>query len=108
MERTKLQQIELDRIEKHILIMIFGQEQIPDVTAGILSALNINPNTYIKEFENRLIPVMKENGDIDGNLLNKVIRLWKPHIADYLNIPSDSFRLSDKICSYISILFPGF
>lgn len=108
MERTKLQQAELDKIEKHILIMLFGKEQIPDVTAGILTALNINPNSYVKEFEEKLIPVMKENGDIDGTLLNKLIRLWKPHIADYLNIPTDTFRLSEKICSYISILFPGF
>lgn len=108
MERTKLQQTELDRIEKHILIMLFGQEEIPEPTAEIIKALNINPNDYIKKMENKLIPVMKENGDMDGVLLNKMIRLWKPNLADLLNIPSNTFRLSEKICSFISVIFPGF
>ena len=58
--------------------------------------------------ENKLIPVMKENGDMDGVLLNKMIRLWKPNLADLLNIPSNTFRLSEKICSFISVIFPGF
>jgi len=107
MERTKLQQMELDRIEKHILVMMFGQEQIPDTTAGLITALNINPNNYIKEFEKKLLPVMKENGDIDGVLLNKMIRLWKPQIADIINIPYESFRLSDNIGRYIQLFFPG-
>lgn len=108
MERTKLQQAELDKIEKHILIMIFGQEDIPNPAAEIMTALNINPNDYVKKMENKLIPVMKENGDIDGALLNKMIRIWKPHIADLIRFPTEEFRLSEKICSYISLIFPGF
>lgn len=108
MERTKLQQAELDRIEKDILILIFGQEEIPAPTAEIMTALNINPNTYIKKLENKIIPVMKENGDMDGVMLNKLIRLWKPHIADIVNIPAETFRLSDKLFSFISVFFPGF
>lgn len=107
MERTKLQQMELDRIEKHILVMMFGQEQIPDTTAGLMTVFNVNPNSYIKEFEKKLLPVMKENGDIDGTLLNKVIRLWKPQVADIIKIPYESFRLSDSIGRYIQLFFPG-
>lgn len=107
MERTKLQQTELDRIERKILITIFGSEEIPETTAGILRVFNINPNVYIRELENKLIPVMKENGDIDGTMLTNMIRLWKPHLVDYLNLPSENFRLSDKMNNFISLFFPG-
>lgn len=107
MERTKLQQVELDKIEKYVLIMFFGQEQIPEPTAGLMTAFNINPNVYIREFENKLLPVMKENGDIDGAMLNKIIRLWKPHIADIINFPYESFRLSENLGKYIRFFLPG-
>lgn len=107
MERTKLQQAELDRIERKILIIIFGSEDIPETTAGILNAFSINPNIYIRDLENKLIPIMKDNGDIDGVLLNKMIRMWKPNLADYINLPSETFRLSDRINQLVSLLLPG-
>lgn len=108
MERTKLQQIELDKIEKSILIALFGKTEIPESTAVIMRCYNINPNQYIKKLEDTLIPLMKDNGEINGGTAKKMIRLLKPNIVDVLNIPDEDFKLSEKVSYYFSLFFPGF
>lgn len=108
MERTKQQQNELDTIERRILICLFGSENIPNSTAIGLRILNINPNDVIKKFENKMIPIMKKDGRIDGKILRKIIQFSKfSELTEFLNLPDEDFLLSDLICSIVSSFIPG-
>lgn len=108
MERTKAQQNELDNVEKHILITLFGSENIPNSTATGLKLLQINPNEYINKFENLLTPIMKKDGKLDGKMLKKLMQMSKyREMLDYIHVPDDDFLLSDIICTLMSKFVPG-
>lgn len=55
--------------------------------------MKIDPNSYIKAFEQKVTPFMLENGMIDGKFLARSLRTWKPKIAQYIDIPEKDFRL---------------
>lgn len=108
MERTKQQQNELDKVEKRILIALFGKEDIPERTAIALRMMNINPNDIIRKFENIIIPIMKEDGIIDGKLLNKLLRMSKYfEITHIFTIPDADFCLSDICLTSLKGILPG-
>lgn len=107
MERTQLQQNELDRIERQILISLFGKEEIPNATAEMLRLARINPNDYIAMLEERLIPIMKESGRIDGGKLKAMITLFKPSICKYVDIPDGDFLLSENVGNLARLIVPG-
>lgn len=108
MERTKLQQIELDKVEKHVLITLFGKEAIPEKTSIALRMMNINPNDIIKKFENLMIPIMKDDGIIDGKMLKKILQISKYNeIAHLFTIPDADFFLSDIYITAIKDFIPG-
>lgn len=99
-------QNELDKIEKKVLIKLFGKETIPNKTAMLLSFLGINPNEYIKKFESTLKPIMKSNGAIDGPLLKNLISFTKfKEIINIVEIPNTDFFLSDYMESLINDFF---
>lgn len=101
-------QSELDGIESKLLKMLFGKECLPDKTALILSMFGINPNVYIKKFEEKAKVFMKEDGSFNGALFKKVIQLSKySKITDILSIPETDFFLSDYIESLVKTFFPG-
>lgn len=108
MERTKQQQNELDKVEKRILIALFGKEDIPEKTAIALRMMNINPNDIIRKFENTIIPVMKEDGIIDGKILKKILQMSKYYeITHIFTIPDADFYLSDICLSSLKDIIPG-
>lgn len=105
---TNLQQNELDKIEKHILISLFGKESIPEPTAITFKLMNINPNKYIQKFENFMQPLMKENGQIDGKILKKIIQFSKyKNIFESFSIPDTDFYLSDMCITILQKIIPG-
>lgn len=110
MKINSQQQLELDTIEKQILIFLFGQEVIPNTSATLLSIAGINPNSLINEFETKLSPFMNENGTINGDFIKKML-LITPKFRKFESIintfPSDDFYLSSKIYDIIKIFFPG-
>ena len=108
MERTIEQQNELDKIEKYVLITLFGSESIPESTSIALRMMNINPNDYIRKFENLMIPIMNDNGLIDGKMLKKLIYISKYNeIARIFTIPDNDFFLSDITINIIKTFIPG-
>lgn len=108
MERTQQQQNELDKVERHILITMFGSENIPESTSIVLRMANINPNEYIRKFETFMIPFMNDDGLIDGKALKKLIRISKySKIADLFTIPDTDFYLSDVCISIVRTFIPG-
>lgn len=104
---TQEQQNELDVIERRILILIFGSETIPEKTAVLLKLLKINPNDYIRKFENRLLPLMTESGDINGVMLKALIALKKPSLCSIIDIPDGNFRFSSMMSQIVGSLLPG-
>lgn len=108
MERNKIQQNELDKVERKIITVLFGSENIPDKTSALLQIMNINPNNYIRKFENKILPIMKADGSIDGVMLKRLIQLSKYNgLSQIISIPEADFYLSDFVNSLISSLFPG-
>lgn len=99
------QQMELDEAEKLILKKIFGIECIPDKTAIVLQALKIDPNIYVKKFENKVIRFMAEDGKIDGKAINSMLKLWKPSLIEILEIPDNYFSLAIYLENLIYLLF---
>lgn len=106
---NKSQQLELDTIEKQVLILLFGSETIPDTTGTILSMYGINPNSLIREFEQRVSPFMNENGSINGNFIKKILLITPKYkkILNYIDIPDDDFFLSNKVFDIIKAILPG-
>lgn len=108
MERTSLQQNELDRIESHVLISLFGSDRIPESTSIALRMMNINPNDYIHKFETIMLPVMDDDGMVDGKFLKKVIEMSKyREFAQLFTIPDNHFYLSDIVISILKSILPG-
>ena len=108
MEKTIQQQNELDKIERHVLITMFGSERIPESTSIVLKMANNNPNEYIRKFENFMLPFMDDKGIIDGKSLKKIIRISKySQLADLFAIPDTDFYLSDICISIIRTFIPG-
>lgn len=107
-EKADAKQEELDRIEKIVIIKLFGKETIPDKTAVLFNILNIDPNKYIKMFENRLSPMLDNDGKISGTVLRKVIQFSKyKDISRIIDIPDSDFFLSDYMESLITTFIPG-
>lgn len=101
-------QNELDKIESKILIKLFGQTAIPDNSAVVLKLFGIDPNTYIHLFEEKIKPIMKPNGTLDGKLLKKIISFSKyKDAAQIFNIPDSDFFLSDYIEPLFKKFIPG-
>lgn len=108
MERNKIQQNELDKVERKIITVLFGGESIPDKTSALLQIMKINPNDYIRKFENKILPLMKNDGSIDGVMLKRLIQLSKYNeLLQIFSIPEADFYLSDFVNSMISALLPG-
>lgn len=103
------QQRELDTIEKQVLVCLFGSESIPDATGLVFGIMGINPNSIIKEFEALMLPIMNEDGSINGSLLKKVIGIYPKYkkILQFVDLPEDNFFLSNKIYDIVNIFFPG-
>lgn len=99
------QQMEVDEFEKIILKRLFGRTEIPDSTAMILKALRIDPNHYIREFEERIEPFLKETGECDGQFLKRTLKVWKPGIARIIDIPEQDFRLQDFADTLLTLVF---
>lgn len=105
---TEIQQNELDKIERRILISLFGSETIPEPTAIFLKMFNVNPNDYINKFENFISPFMNDLGMVDGTTLRKILSVSRySEVTKYLNIPNTDFYLSDVINSAIIKFIPG-
>lgn len=105
---TPTKQDELDRIERKIIIRLFGKEAIPDKTAVLFNILNIDPNKYIKMFEKKLSPMLNNDGTISGAMLRKIIQFSKYRdILDVVQIPDDDFYLSGQLDSLIKTFIPG-
>ena len=108
MEKTILQQNELDKIEKLVLITLFGKESIPESTSVIFRLMKINPNNYIEKFENMMIPIMNDDGLIDGKMLKKLLYLSKYNeFINLFSIPDKDFYLSDIAVSIVQNFLPG-
>lgn len=98
------QQFEVDEFEKQILIKLFGQVTIPDKTAKVLSALRIDLNKLIKDFENKIVLVLNDDGRVNSSRLKGVISVYRPQLVRTLDIPDTDFRLVDiidELCSLI-------
>ena len=105
---TEKQQNELDKIEKLVLITLFGKECIPESTSIALRMMNINPNNLIHKFESIMIPIMKDDGIIDGKMLKKFLQFSKYNeITRLFTIPDTDFYLSDICVSVINTFLPG-
>ena len=105
---TPTKQDELDRIERKIIIRLFGKEAIPDKTAVLFNILNIDPNKYIKMFEKKLSPMLNNDGTVSGSMLRKIIQFSKYRdILDVVQIPDEDFYLSSHIDSLIHTFIPG-
>lgn len=102
-------QRELDTVEKQILVSLFGSEKIPDATGFLFSVFGINPNNLIKEFESFMIPIMNEDGSIDGSLIKKMLSVYPKFrkVLSFIEIPEGEFFLSDKIFQFINVFLPG-
>lgn len=108
MQRTKIQQNELDTCERRILISLFGKEEIPELTATGLRILKINPNEVINRFEKLIIPMMTEEGKIDSKVCKRLLRCSKfGDILEFLTLPDDNFYLSDLIVKILGNIIPG-
>lgn len=106
--QTDKKQIELDQIERKIIVKFFGKETIPDKTAVLFNILNIDPNKYIKIFENRLSPMLNAEGKINGLTLKSIIQFSKyKDISKVIDIPDSDFFLSDYIDLLIKTFIPG-
>lgn len=101
------QQAEADAAERKVLVALFGQEAIPDGVANLMRCFKVDPNKYIKEFERRIEPYMKDNGMIDGRFVSRAVRAWKPKIAELIDIPDEDFRLADIVEPILELLFPN-
>lgn len=101
-------QDELDKIERKILIKLFGKESIPDKTAVLFNLFGIDPNKYIRLFEEKVKPLMKPDGSVDGAMLKKIVLFSKyKGIAEVISIPDGDFFLSEHIESLIKTFIPG-
>ena len=67
----------------------------------------INPNDYIKEFEDKIQPFLRENGMVDGLFLARMLKTWKPSLAKIIEVPENDFRLSDFVEDMAKILKIG-
>lgn len=102
------QQSELDKIESKILILLFGSVAIPEKTSIALKMANVNPNEYIQMFENFMQPILKEDGQVDGIMLKKLIQFTKyKDVVNLFAIPDTDFFLSEIIENIITSIFPG-
>lgn len=90
---NRWQKAEIDCFESAILRQVFGKPAIPDSLLKILKALRINPTRYKKLFEDSIEPYLRESGECDGQFLGKTLAVWKPKLADAINIPDKDFRL---------------
>ncbi len=101
-------QEELDRIERKIIIRLFGKETVPDKPAVLFNILNIDPNKYIKMFEKKLSPMLNNDGTVSGAMMRKIIQLSKYRdILGVVQIPDEDFYLSGHIDSLIKTFIPG-
>lgn len=104
----KTKQTELDEIERKILIKLFGKDCIPNKSAILLKMLNIDPNKFINAFENKLSPMMNDNGTINGETFKKIIMFTKyKDLLSIVDIPDSDFYLSEHINSLIKTFIPG-
>ena len=69
-----------------------------------MNCLKINPNQYIQRFEKKIEPFLRQNGMVDGEFLTKMMKLWKPELAQTLEIPCSDFRLCDFVDDVFTIL----
>jgi len=108
MQRTKIQQNELDTCERRILISLFGNETIPELAATGLRILQINPNEIINKFEKLIIPMMTDEGKIDSKICKRILRCSKfGDILEFISLPDDNFYLSDVIVKILGNIIPG-
>ena len=105
---TAQQKFELDNIEEKILTILFGSVNIPETTAIALRIAKVNPNIYINKLESILLPIMQENGKINGILLKKLLMMSKyREIISYFVIPDSDFLLSDIVNDVVGKIIPG-
>ncbi|MCQ2086671.1 MAG: hypothetical protein MJZ37_01145 [Bacilli bacterium] len=97
---TRQQKKELIEIRKLATVVFFGQGKIPDITKKFFDRFEIS---FFRQLEKTVRPYLKSNGLTDG----KRIRVELPEISEFLKIPDSDFVLSEKVCKYLSLLFPG-
>ena len=82
-------QNELDAFEKHILVDLFGKDEVPGSVNALLKLRGIDLQQQVNKFEEIIKPLMNDKGFVDGCILKELF----PKYGEF--IPSEPFRLID-------------
>lgn len=92
---TDLRQTELDIAEEKILLAIFGTTSPSGKAQWLLNFLGIDINSWLREFEYLVKPILREDGLVDADLARSLLAERWPGLVGL--VPGRPFRLSELV-----------
>jgi hypothetical protein len=99
---TDVKQQEMDIAEEVAMKIFFGGTELDAKTQWLLKFLDIDINHQIKNFENLVRPLLKDNGLVDATLAKGLAATKYPLLSNI--IPNKDFRLVEVVEGFASTI----